>query len=101
MSETWQRQNKSTAWRAWLAATAMALALLLAACGGGSGGSGAPDTITLAGTITSALASGVDGDTNDPRSPLRFNQRPSEAQSLPNLVRLGGNVTAPGDGMAG
>lgn len=94
MSETWQRQNKSTAWRAWLAATAMALALLLAACGGGSGGSGTPDTITLAGTITAAPGSAADGDTNDPRSPLRFNNRPSEAQSLPNPVRLGGYVTA-------
>lgn len=81
------------------------LFLGLAACGGGGDGDGGgeppPQRFGISGEITAASGSAVDGDTNDPQSPFGANNLPSQAQPLPNPVRLGGYVTATPTGRPG
>jgi len=60
-----------------------------------------PTTFTIAGTVTAASGSAVDGDTNDPLAPLVSNDVPANAQALANPVVLGGYVTATATGVAG
>lgn len=82
------------------------LLLGLVACGGGadddvSNGTPPPEQLTVSGVITAMPGHAVDGSTNNPESPLRDNNRPDQAQPLPNPVRLGGYVTATPTGWPG
>ena len=58
-------------------------------------------TYSLSGTITAAVGSVVDGDTNDPAAPLAANNLPDTAQQLPNPVILGGYSTFVATGQSG
>jgi len=61
-----------------------------------------PTGTAVLGSIRPQAHSTVDGDTNDPNAPLRTNDGPDQAQSVPFLPAiLNGFVTSTGTGLAG
>ncbi len=88
---------------------ALLLALCLASCGGGGGAapqsSSAPPPaasgFNIAGAISVAEGTAVDGDLNDPAAAFAFNNQPASAQVLPVPVTLGGYVNVAGAGPSG
>ncbi len=81
-------------WKAWLRIAAVGGVLVLAGCGGGDG-----DAPAATGTITPPAYAQLDGDSNDPRDPVRpdgadGNDTRDDAQTLSNPATVGGYLRA-------